>query len=283
MSSDSNVFSSSKYVKVISYIILTISTLIVLYPILFLLFTSVKDTNGFYTNPFLPTRDVHLENYPAAISTGKLGLYFSNSVIVSIFSVVLTLAISILGGYALGKMRIPGSEIIILAFMTFNFIPGIAIYIPLYKMLANMHMLNNIFSIIMPYVAWQIPFSMYIFKKYFETVPSDLIESGRIDGCGEFNTFYKIVLPLVKPAVATVVVFAFINNWGELMWAQIVTASSVTLKTLPVGLLNFKTEMGVQWGPYAAGLCLVTIPLLVVFGFCQKYFIAGLTQGAVKG
>ena len=150
-------------------------------------------------------------------------------------------------------------------------------------MMANMRMLENIFSIILPYVAWQLPFSMYIFKKFFETIPSDLVESGRIDGCSEMQTFMKIVLPLVKPAIATVIVFTFINNWGELMWAQIVTSSSVALKTLPVGLLNFKTEMGVQWGPYAAGLCLVTIPLLVVFAYFQKYFIAGLTQGAVKG
>ncbi len=283
MSSESTVFSSSKYIKIVAYIILSISAIVVLYPILFLVFTSLKDTNEFYTNPFLPTMDMHFENYPTAIETGKLGLYFMNSVIVAIVSVILTLVIAILGGYALGKMKIPGSELIILAFMTFNFIPGIAIYIPLYKMMAKMMMLNNIFSIILPYVAWQLPFSMYIFKKFFETIPSDLVESGRIDGCNELQTFVGIVLPLVKPAVATVVVFTFINNWGELMWAQIVTSSSVILKTLPVGLLNFKTEMGVQWGPYAAGLCLVTIPLLVVFGYFQKYFIAGLTQGAVKG
>lgn len=282
MNSD-NVFSSSKYIKVIAYIVLTIATLIVVYPLLFLLFTSLKDTNGFYMNPFLPSTDVHFENYPEAMKTGKLSQYFLNSVVITVLSVLITTFISILGGYALGKMKIPGSELIIMAFMTFNFIPGIAIYIPLYKMLANIGILNSIFSIVLPYVAWQIPFSMYIFKKYFETIPSDLIESGRIDGCGEFQTFWKIVLPLVKPAIATVVVFTFINNWGELMWAQIVTASSTSLRTLPVGLLNFKTEMGVQWGPYAAGLCLVTCPLLIVFGYFQKYFIAGLTQGAVKG
>ena len=283
MSSDSNVFSSSRYIRIVAYIVLSISALVVLYPILFLVFTSLKDTNGFYTNPFLPTLDVHFENYPQAIQTGKLGLYFMNSIVVAVASVILTVIISVLGGYALGKMKIPGSELIILVFMTFNFVPGIAIYIPLYKMMANMRMLENIFSIILPYVAWQLPFSMYIFKKFFETIPSDLVESGRIDGCSEMQTFMKIVLPLVKPAIATVIVFTFINNWGELMWAQIVTSSSVALKTLPVGLLNFKTEMGVQWGPYAAGLCLVTIPLLVVFAYFQKYFIAGLTQGAVKG
>jgi raffinose/stachyose/melibiose transport system permease protein len=104
-----------------------------------------------------------------------------------------------------------------------------------------------------------------------------------MDGCSEMTTLLRIVLPLITPAVATVIVFTFIGNWGELMWAQITTASSMNLKTLPVGLLNFKTEMGVEWGQYAAGLSLVTIPLLLLFGYFQKYFVAGLTHGAVKG
>ena len=145
-----------------------------------------------------------------------------------------------------------------------------------------MRMLDSSFSLILPYAAWQIPFSMYIFKQFFATIPDELVEAGRIDGCSEFQSFFYIVLPLVKPALATVIVFTFISNWGELMWAQIVTSSSIHFRTLPVGLLNFKTEMGVDWGPYAAGLCVVTLPILVVFGYFQKYFIAGLTQGAVK-
>ena len=138
-------------------------------------------------------------------------------------------------------------------------------------------------GLILPYIAWQIPFSMYIIKQYFETIPSELIESGRIDGCTEFQAFFHIMLPLVKPAMATIVVFTFIGNWGELMWANIATASNATIKTLPVGLLNCKTEMGVEWGQYTAGICMVTLPLMLVFGYFQKYFVSGLTNGAVKG
>lgn len=138
-------------------------------------------------------------------------------------------------------------------------------------------------TLILPYVAWQIPFAMYIMKQYFETIPQELIESGRVDGCNEFQTFIHIMFPLVTPAIATIVVFTFIGNWGELMWVNITTAASTTIKTLPVGLLNFKTEMGVQWGQYTTGICMVTIPLMIVFAYFQKYFVAGLTNGAVKG
>lgn len=283
MSSRKTILQSNRGMATLSYVLLIIATVIVVYPILFLVFTSLKTTGQFYINLFGPPRHAQWSNYPTAWSTGHLGKYFINSVIVTVTSVILTVILSTLGGYALGKMNIPKSETIMMAFMTFNFIPGIAIYISLYTMMAKMHMLQNYSALILPYTAWQIPFSMYIFKKFFETIPMDIIESSRIDGCTELMTFFKVVMPLVTPAVATVIVFTFINNWGELMWAQIVTASSMTMKTLTVGLLNFKSEVGVEWGQYAAGLCLVTVPLLFIFGYFQKYFVAGLTQGAVKG
>jgi raffinose/stachyose/melibiose transport system permease protein len=267
----------------IAYTILIFGSIIVAYPILFLFFTSLKSTGEFFINLFGLPQNPIWSNYLVAWNTGHLGDYFFNSVLVSVSSVVLTTVLSTLGGYALGRMNLPKSELIIMVFMTFNFIPGIAIYISLYKMMASVNLLSSHAALILPYTAWQLPFSMYIFKKYFETIPMDIIESARIDGSTEFTTFYRIVLPLIVPAIATVIVFTFIGNWGELMWAQITTASSMNLKTLPVGLLNFKTEMGVEWGQYAAGLSLVTIPLLLVFGYFQKYFVAGLTQGAVKG
>jgi len=283
MSSRKTILQSNRKMVIISQIILILGTIVVIYPLFFLVFTSLKSTQEFYLNLFGIPKDPQWQNYEIAWNTGHLSDYFLNSVIATVASVVLTVILSTLGGYALGKMHIPGSESIIMGFMTFNFIPGIAIYISLYTMMAKMGMLQSRLTLILPYTAWQIPFSMYIFKKFFETIPMDIIESARIDGCSEFTTFFKVVIPLVTPAVASVTVFTFISNWGELMWAQITTASSMTLKTLPIGLLNFKTEMGVEWGQYAAGLCMVTIPLLLVFGYFQKYFVAGLTQGAVKG
>ena len=222
-------------------------------------------------------------NYANAWNIGKLGKYFGNSLFVTSVSVLCTCFVAMLGGYALAKMRIPKSNTIMSAFMVFNFIPGIAIYISLYTMMSKMQLTGSYLTLILPYIAWQIPFSMYIIKQYFETIPEEIIESGRIDGCNEFQTFFHLMFPLVTPALATIVVFTFIGNWGELMWANITTASSVLIKTLPVGLLNFKTEMGVEWGQYTAGICMVTIPLMIVFAYFQKYFVAGLTNGAVKG
>lgn len=266
-----------------AWVVLILCTLLVAYPIVFVITTSLKSNKEFFVNLFGFPHEFVWSNYSAAWSVGHLGQYFWNSTFVTITSVLITCLITMLGGYALAKMNIPKSDGIMMAFMTFTFIPGIAIYISLYMMMTKMHLTGNYLTLILPYIAWQIPFDMYIFKQFFATIPNELIESSRIDGCTEVESFFRIVLPLVTPAIATVVVFTFIGNWGELMWANIVTASSMSIKTLPVGLLNFKTEMGVEWGQYSAGICLVTIPLMAVFAYFQKYFIAGLTNGAVKG
>lgn len=281
--SEGTVFGRNKVLKVLGYIILGAYTVIVAYPLIFLFLTSLKTTDEFYVNLFgLPTI-LHWSNYVHAWVVGKIGTYFTNSVIVTVSSVLLITVVSLLGGYALSKLHIPAAQTIIDIFMIFNFIPGIAIYIALYTQMRDMHLTGSLMTLILPYTAWQIPFSLYLMKQYFDTTPKELIESGRIDGASEFQIFVHIMLPLVTPAIATVIVFAFISNWGELMWANITTASSASIKTLPVGLLNFKTEMGVEWGQYTAGITLVTLPLMIVFGYFQKYFVAGLTNGAVKG
>ncbi len=280
---NSRVFDFNKKIKAVAYAVLILYTIIVAYPLLFVLLTSLKTNQEFFVNIFGLPEHMEWVNYVNAWNVGKLGKYFGNSMFVAIASVSLTCVVSMLGGYALAKLRIPKAQLIIDAFMTFNFIPSIAIYISLFTMMGRMNLTGSYFSLILPYTAWQIPFAMYIMKQYFETIPQELVESARVDGCAEVQTFLYVMLPLVTPAIATIIVFTFIQNWGEMMWANIVTAANVAIRTLPVGLLNFKTEMGVQWGQYTAGICLVTIPLMIVFAYFQKYFVAGLTNGAVKG
>jgi ABC-type glycerol-3-phosphate transport system permease component len=282
MNTNSTLHKNVKLVT-IARVVMIIFSLIVAYPIFFVIITSLKTNQEFYSNIWFLPKDFQWRNYVQAWVVGKIGTYFINSIVVSVASVFFTCIVALIGGYALAKLYIPKSESIMMFFMTFTFLPGIAIYIPLYIQMSKMHLLNSYLTLIIPYTAWQIPFSMYIFKKFFETIPIELIESARVDGCKEHQTFYKIVLPLVTPAIATVTVFNFISVWGELMWANITMAASVKYRTLPIGLLNFKGEMGVQWGQFAAGISIVIIPLVVVFIYTQKYFIQGLTAGAVKG
>ncbi|MGI6652790.1 MAG: carbohydrate ABC transporter permease [Christensenellales bacterium] len=280
---NNNLFQANKPLKVIAYLVLGLSAFAVAFPIYFIVITSLKSNQEFFVNLFGFPRQILIENYATAWEVGKLGKYFGNSVLVTVSSVLLTTLLSVFSGYALAKLHIPKADAIMSGLMVFNFIPGIAIYISLYAFMARIGLTGSHLTLILPYVAWQIPSSMYIMKQYFETIPTELLESGRIDGCGELQMFVRVILPLVTPALATIIVFTFIGNWGELMWASITTAANIRMMTLPVGLLNFRTEMGVQWGQYTAGVAMVTIPLMLVFAYFQKYFVAGLTNGAVKG
>ncbi len=188
-----------------------------------------------------------------------------------------------LAGYALSKMYIPFSEAIIGLLMGLNFVPGVAVHISLFSQMNAMGLSKTLWMLILPYMAWQIPFSTFIYKKFFDSVSQEILEAARVDGSGEINTFLKIVLPLVMPATATVVVFNFISIWGEFLWASICSSSSVRIQTLPVGLIHFKGEYGIEWGLFASAIVMIVAPLICVFIYFQKYFIQGLTAGAVKG
>lgn len=180
-------------------------------------------------------------------------------------------------------MHIPGAKAIITALMTLNFVPGVAIYIPLYMQMIDMKLSGSLWMLILPYLTWHIPFSIYIFKNFFDSIPSELMEAARVDGSGEVRLFFKVILPLVRPAVATVMVFNFIGTWGEYMWASIASSSSTKIQTIPVGLLYFRGEYGIEWGPFAAAITIIVVPLIAIFIYLQRYFIQGLTSGAVKG
>ena len=212
---NNNVIKGNAAVKAFAYIVLGLYTLLVAYPLLFLVFTSLKTNKEFFVNLFGLPQHFEWSNYVNAWDTGKIGLYFGNSVLVTAVSVLITGLVALLGGYALAKLRIPHADGIMSAFMVFNFIPGIAIYISLYTMMSRMHLTGNHFTLILPYIAWSIPLAMYIIKQYFETIPQELIESGRIDGCNEFQNFLHIMLPLVTGIQELRAAKALIEEYGK--------------------------------------------------------------------
>jgi raffinose/stachyose/melibiose transport system permease protein len=267
----------------ISRLFTILLALTILYPIVFIILISFKNNQEFYTNIWGLPNLWRWSNYVFAWVQRGVGKYAGNSIIVTLAGVFVSVFITALGGYALSKMYIPKAELILAILMTFNFVPGVAVYISLYIQMINMHLNRTLWMLILPYMAWQIPFSIYIFKKFFDSVPTDLLEAARIDGSGEIQTFFRVVVPLVRPAIATVMVFNFIHIWGEYMWASIASSSSVAIQTLPVGLLYFRGEYGIEWGPFAAAIMIIVLPLMLIFVYLQRYFIQGLTSGAVKG
>lgn len=262
--------------------ILLIFVLITLLPILFVVNTSLKSTAEFYTNIWALPKDFAWENFYYAWETARIGEYFFNSVIVVGISVLVTLVISSLAGYALAKLGIKHAGTIMMIIFLSTMLPSESIIMPMYLMNARLGLTGEYLSLILPYIGWGSAFATYIYYNFFCTVPSEIIEAARIDGCREFRVFGTIVLPMILPATATVSIFTFLGWWGELLWSSIELSVS-SIKTLPLGILAFVQSSGTDWGPLCAASCIIIIPLILFFLFFQKYFIAGLTGGAVKG
>ncbi len=265
-------------------VVLILFSVACLYPIFFSFQTSLKTMNEFYGDIWAWPEQMRFGNYIEAMVTGHVGEYFLNSVIIAALSLLLIESFSIMAAYAIARLRLPHPELILLFCFGIQLLPTETIIIPLYIMMSRLGILRTMFwPIVIAYVGWSIPGTTIILKNYFDTVPSELLESARIDGAGEIVTMFKIVLPLMKSALATCIVMNFSFVWGELMWAQ--TATLTTTKGIPltVGLLNFKDQFGTNWPMLCAAVCVIVIPLYLLFIFLQKYFVASMTAGGVKG
>jgi ABC-type glycerol-3-phosphate transport system permease component len=255
-----------------------------LMPVLFSLSTSFKSQAEFYRNIWGIPGQFRFDNYVKAFTTGRIGEYFMNSVIIAILSLGLIQVCSLLMGYALARLQIPGANIILMALLAIQVLPTESQIVPLYIMFTRAGLFKiPYWGIVLAYAGWSVPGTTIIMKNFFDTIPAELMESARIDGCGELKTMVRIILPLMKSAVATCFVFNFNYVWGELMWAQIATALTDKGIPLTIGLLNFRGTYGTHWPMLSAAICIVMIPLFTAFLFTQKYFVAGLTAGGIKG
>lgn len=256
--------------------------ILVVYPLIFVLLTSIKDSGEFYTNIWGWPSRIAIENYSYAWNIAKIGEYFVTTVIVVAITVVATLIISAFAGYALAKLRVPHADLIILLIFLLSMLPSESILMPTYLLVGKLKITGTYASLILPYIGWGLALSTYIYRNFFATVPTEMIEAARIDGCGELRIFAQIILPIVKPATATNAIFIFMSWWGEMLWASTELSAS-SLKTLALGITAFVQSAGTDWGPLCAASAIILIPIVVVFLFTQKYVVSGLTGGAVKG
>lgn len=263
-------------------VILIVFVLITIYPMIFVLLTSLKTTNDFYNNIWGLPKVFEWANYTYAWMTASIGKYFLSSIIVVSVVVVVTLVLSALAGYALAKLDIPKADTVMIVIFMLTMLPSESVLMPMYLMTSKMKILGTHLSLILPYIGWGLAFATYIYRNFFKTVPTEIMEAARIDGCTETATFVKVVMPMMLPATATNAIFCFLSWWGEMLWAS-VDLSTSSIKTLPLGITAFVQSAGTDWGPLCAASCIILVPVVLFFLFTQKYFIAGLTGGAVKG
>lgn len=261
-----------------------IYALISIYPLLWMIFYSLKNNNEiFVTNPFGFPTSFRVENYAAAWSSFKVPAYFMNSVLVSAATVAGAIALSVMFAYAAARMRWRFQNTARIYMLIGLFIPVQVIMIPLAVLMRDFHLSDSLFALIVPYIAFNLSFTTMVFYGFFRTIPLELEESACMDGASIYRTFGSIMLPIIRPAIATMIIFVFLAAWNEFPIALIMI-SKETLKTLPLGLLFFQGQFTTDWGAMGAAMTIASLPTVLVYIFFSEQVEKSLSvDAAVKG
>jgi len=250
-------------------------------PGVYMLSLSFMDNPQLFAGRLVPWPP-HAENYPRAWVASNIGRLYWNSIYVSTLSMIATIAISALAGYGLGRIRFAGRGLVYGIVLIGLTIPLQIALIPLFMNLRALGLLNTPFALIGPYTGFGLAFGTFIMKGFFEGLPRELEEAARLDGAGEFGIFARVMLPLTRPALATVAIFTFLQNWNEFLFALTFIAEG-RMRTLPTGIYALlSSEFYGNYPILAASLVLFSVPVLVLYFLFQQQFVEGITAGALK-
>ncbi|NQS90035.1 carbohydrate ABC transporter permease [Patescibacteria group bacterium] len=263
-------------------ILLAICTIFVIFPILWIIITSFKYFRDIMSESLLFTPT--FINYIRLFREGDFLKFLLNSVVVSTSATFITVSIAALASYTFSKFKFFGGlDKYILGWLLFvRMIIPISLAIPFFVIMKALNILDNYLALILAYTAINIPFGMWMLKDFFDTVPEELIDAARIDGCSDFKAFMKIALPLIAPGLAATAIFIFILNWNEFLLALILTSSPKSM-TIPVGMARLSQQYFIKWGEMSAAAAIFVIPVLIFALLAQKHLVRGLTFGALKG
>ena len=266
---------------IIVYLVLVIGLVAMIAPFLWMLSTSFKSTKAIFRFPpdWIPAQPT-LAHYQKLFETLDFLTPFKNTVIVAVSITFLSLLICSMAGYAFAKFRFPGRDKLFIGLLGTLMVPGQITMIPVFLLLNKLRLLNSYLGLILPGLASA--FSIFFMRQFIRTIPDELLEAARIDGASERYIFFKIVLPLCKPALATLGIFNFTGSWNSFLWPLII-ASSEKMYTLPVAIANLGGQYQTDYGLQMAGAVVVIVPIIIVFLFAQKYFIKGITLSGLKG
>lgn len=266
----------------VRYLFLGIATVLLVYPFIYMISTSFKPRSLVLSDPLqvIPTNPT-LENYAAVLGLDSFLRYFLNSAAVAIVSTILIVALSSMMAYAFSRLQFPGKRILFGAILVGLTIPTMMLIIPQFLLARDLHLLNSLPGLVPFYVGTALGFNTFLLSGFFESIPRELDEAMLIDGAGPWRRYWNLAIPLSKPALATCVIFAFLGTWDEFAWALTVL-NDVDVRTLPIAIALFQGQHSTSWGLVFAASLLAIIPVLIVYIVFQRFFVAGLTSGAIK-
>ena len=271
---------TSRTDKVVTYTILVVFSIIALVPVLGILSTAFSSQASLSTGFSLPD-GLHWSNFVDAWHRGHFGSYLRSSVLVTVVVVLASAVLSTLAAYAFGTMRFPGSSVLFYVFLIGLTLPEEALVIPLYYDLRGAGLTDTYWALILPQTAQSIAFGTFWMRSYFRTSSRGLVEAARIDGCSSWTTLWRVLVPVGRPAITTMVVITFMWTWNEFLLALVMVTSEAR-RTVPLGLVFFQGQHSSDVSLLAAGAVLVALPVVLVYIVLQRRFIEGMLSGAVK-
>lgn len=268
---------------IIIYLIIFIFIAISLYPILRVLTISLRPGDNLLNESLrIIPKDASFENYVKLFTEKPFLIWIRNSVLVTIVVTILGVVLASLAGYSFSRFRFPGRKAGLLGLLVTQMFPATMLLLPLFIMISKLNLINSFLGLIIMYSASALPFCIWLMKGYYDTIPFSLEESAMIDGANKFFAFRKIILPLAAPALVITALFSFMTAWNEyVVAAQVLWYDDMF--TIPLGLKSLQGNMTTEWGMYAAGALLISIPVIILFLVLSKWLVSGLTLGSVKG
>ena len=271
---------------IVRYVLLAIGTVVFTLPMLYMISTSLRPNGALYEYPprFFPRSEaLTLENYDYILHQSKFYLNFLNSVFVSVSTILIAAAVASAMAFVIGKFKNRGTKALFAFIIITMIIPGTTMIVPQFELATKLGLVNKLWGLIPFYVAWVIPFSTFMIKGFMENIPNEIMEACWIDGADVWTVYTRVALPLASPALASGSIFNFLTAWEEYPWANTVINDN-NRRTLPIAIAGFFGQhQFTQWGYVFAMSVLTLIPVVLIFIFCQKFFVQGLTAGSVKG
>jgi ABC-type glycerol-3-phosphate transport system permease component len=269
--------------KSLVYLLLLLGATVTTIPFIYMVSTAFKGQTYVFELPpkFIPAEPT-IQNFTDAWNSNNFQGYFLNSLFVSIFTTLLVLLVSSMLAFAFARFRFFGKKLLFTLILVTLMIPSMMLIIPQFILAKNLGLLNSLWGLVFVYVAMNIAVNTFLLRGFFEGIPKELEDAARMDGGGFFTIFFRVVLPLSKPALATVAIFTFLFGWDEFVWA-VISINEPEKFTLPVAIATFHGAHQTQWGLVFAASLFAILPVIIAFVLLQKHFIRGLTSGSVKG